>query len=142
MSNRTPQQLAAQALRYGLKEFWPDQQHWAKWAFYMPIVASGKVVTGDRARCVQQMISDSARRVIGMPEFHPFPAETPHLDLWRQVRGIASQAIVAAATGDRPAERGESDECRLLCLNDHPDRTYEEMKAYVETAVRNLESVG
>lgn len=128
MSSRSPEQIAAHALRSGLEVFWPDSNHWAKRAFFTRAVVGGEVSL-EKARCVEQMISDSLRVILG-DEYSP---------LRRQVKEIAGQAIVKAALGPSDDRPGMA-EPYLVRLNDSEDMTYERMRAYVERAALELES--
>lgn len=135
MSNRTTQQLAAQALREGLDIFWPDREHWAQRAFYKPIEDGGRVI--GQARCLEQLVAESARRFVGRPlsivggVMSINPAEVVLGD-------VARMAIIGAARGRFDPEL-HSPSGHMIVLNDEADATYEKVRGYVETAVRELE---
>ena len=123
MSNRSIQGLAAQTLRHGLVNFWPTPESWLQGGFINRISDEAGHIT--EQRCVEQMITDSIKAMIHTSVFD--------VTLISTVRLTATRALAQAA--------GLNADSSLLGINDAPDATYEKMKALVEKAALELESV-
>lgn len=135
MSDRTPQRIAAQALREGLDIFWPDKEHWAQRAFFKPIFDGTKRIGS--AVCLDQLVTESVQRLVGIPLTQLNDMVFVQSPTALRVSNAAREAILKAAFQIPNLDNLAG---HLIALNDSDDATYEQVRGYVEVAARELET--
>lgn len=118
MSSLDVRLQAAQGLRNGLAEFWPDESRWCQGRFTV-LSAEGRSNI-NMQRCLAQMLAESFRRSPRDMIFC-FNETSPY--------GEALRAVLTAT--------GSLDCLDLCAINNSSD--FATLKGYVETAATNLE---